>query len=102
MADQTFIIIGAGQGAGQAVTTLRSKGFEGRIVLIGEEAYVPYQRPPLSKKFLAGEMERDRLYIKPEKFYADKNIDVMLNTRVTKNRSRRQRSRNRFRHTHRL
>ena len=73
MSQETYIIIGAGQGAGQAVTSLRAKGFEGRIFLIGEEPYAPYQRPPLSKKFLAGEMELDRLYVKPLKFYDDKN-----------------------------
>lgn len=81
--NKTFVIIGAGQGAGQAVATLRSKGFEGRIILIGEEPYLPYQRPPLSKKFLAGDMELDRLYVKAPKFYDDKNVDVILNTLAT-------------------
>ena len=80
---QTFIIVGAGHGAGQAVSSLRSGGFEGRIVLIGEEPYIPYQRPPLSKKFLAGEMAVDRLYFKPEKFYHDRDVELKLNTRVT-------------------
>ena len=83
-ADQdTFIIVGAGHGAGQAVSSLRAGGFEGRLIVIGEEPYIPYQRPPLSKKFLAGEMEVDRLYFKPEKFYQDRNVEFMLNSRVT-------------------
>jgi len=80
----TFIIVGAGHGAGQAVSSLRSGGFDGRLIVIGDEPYIPYQRPPLSKKFLAGEMEVERLYFKPEKFYQDRNVELMLNTSVTK------------------
>jgi 3-phenylpropionate/trans-cinnamate dioxygenase ferredoxin reductase subunit len=61
-----IIIVGAGHGAGQVVATLKQKKFAGEIVLIGDESYLPYQRPPLSKKFLAGELERKRLLFKPE------------------------------------
>lgn len=68
MADP-FVIIGGGQAAAQAVAGLRQEGHEGPVMLIGEEPYLPYQRPPLSKKFLAGELERDRLLIRPEAFY---------------------------------
>ena len=75
--NQTFIIVGAGHGAGQAVTSLRTKGFEGRIVLIGEEPYIPYQRPPLSKAYLAGDLTLERLYFKPAKFYDDRQVDVL-------------------------
>ena len=53
---ETIVVAGAGHAAGQLVTSLRHKKFAGNIVVVGEEAYVPYQRPPLSKKFLAGEM----------------------------------------------
>ncbi len=76
------IIIGAGQAGAQAALTLREAGFPGRITLIGEEAYPPYQRPPLSKAFLAGELERERLFFRPSEAYARLNISLMLNTRV--------------------
>jgi 3-phenylpropionate/trans-cinnamate dioxygenase ferredoxin reductase subunit len=73
-----FVIVGAGQAGSQAVATLRSKGFTGRLTLIGKEAYLPYQRPPLSKKFLAGELAIERLLLKPAAFYADRDITVRL------------------------
>ena len=79
---ETVVIAGAGHAAGQAVATLKQRKFAGRIVLIGEEAHLPYQRPPLSKKFLAGEMAPERLYFKPASFYEDDQIEVRLDTRV--------------------
>ncbi|MDH3750277.1 MAG: FAD-dependent oxidoreductase [Gammaproteobacteria bacterium] len=78
----TVVIVGAGHAAGQAIATLKQNEFAGRIVLVGDESYLPYQRPPLSKKFLAGEMPAERLYLKPASFYADDRIDVCLDTRV--------------------
>ncbi len=60
-----------------------SRSTTGRIVLIGDEPYLPYQRPPLSKKFLAGELAAERLYLKPVSFYDDPQIDVRLNTLIT-------------------
>ncbi|RMF11209.1 MAG: pyridine nucleotide-disulfide oxidoreductase [Alphaproteobacteria bacterium] len=78
----TFIIVGAGQAGGQAAATLRSKGFEGRIVLIGEENYVPYERPPLSKAFLAGELPVEKTFLKKPDFYDNKNIELRLGRRV--------------------
>ena len=77
------VIAGAGHAAGQAVATLRQEKFDGQIVLIGDEPYLPYQRPPLSKKFLAGEMPAERLYLKPESFYDDPRIVLKLDTTVT-------------------
>ena len=77
------VIAGAGHAAGQAIATLRQKGFDGEIVLLGEERWLPYQRPPLSKKFLAGKMPPERLYVKPPAFYDDTAVDVRLNTRLT-------------------
>jgi len=79
---KTIAIVGAGHAAGQAVATLKQKKFDGHIILIGDEPYLPYQRPPLSKKFLAGEMPAERLYVKPAAFYEDPQIDLRLNTRV--------------------
>jgi 3-phenylpropionate/trans-cinnamate dioxygenase ferredoxin reductase subunit len=80
---ETVVIAGAGHAAGQVVASLRQKKFAGRIVLIGEEPWLPYQRPPLSKKFLAGELSAERLYFKPESFYDDPDIEVRLGTRIT-------------------
>jgi len=78
-----IVIVGMGHAAGQTSISLRQHGFTGRITMIGEEPYLPYQRPPLSKKFLAGEISPDRLLLRPESFYADHNIDVRVSTRVT-------------------
>jgi len=79
---ETIVIVGAGHAAGQAAASLRQKKYAGEIIMIGEESYVPYQRPPLSKKFLAGEMEERRLYFKPENFYPDHDVDLRLSTRA--------------------
>ena len=76
------VIVGAGHAAGQLVASLKQKKFAGEIILLGEEPYYPYQRPPLSKKFLAGEMPAERLYLKPASFYDDPRIEVRLGTRV--------------------
>jgi len=78
----TIVIAGAGHAAGQAAVSLRQGGFTGAITMVGEEPYLPYQRPPLSKKFLAGDLKLDRLYLRHEKFYVDHNIDIHLSTRV--------------------
>ena len=79
---QNIIVIGAGQAGASAVAKLRSSGFDGTITLIGEETAPPYQRPPRSKKYLLGEMELERLYLRPLSFYQENNIDLRLNTRV--------------------
>lgn len=77
-----IIIVGAGHAAGQAATSLRQKKYTGEIVMIGDEPYIPYQRPPLSKAYLAGDLELDKLYFKPEGFYAKNNVEMRLSTRV--------------------
>lgn len=83
-----IVIVGAGHAAGQLVVSLKQHGFAGEIVLVGEEAYLPYQRPPLSKKFLSGELSAERLHIKPQSFYDDTRIHTRLETRVSEiNRS---------------
>ncbi|WP_417319089.1 NAD(P)/FAD-dependent oxidoreductase [Emcibacter sp.] len=81
---ETVLIIGAGHGCAQAVASLRSEKFEGRIVVVGDEAFIPYQRPPLSKDFLKGDLPLERLYIKPPKFYEDRDVDMKTGVRVTK------------------
>ena len=72
------VVVGAGQAGEATVARLRAKGFDGEITLIGEETDPPYQRPPLSKAYLLGEMERERLYLRPESYYADQNITLRL------------------------
>ena len=77
-----FVIVGAGQ-AGQALAgKLRSEGFDGQITLIGAEDVPPYQRPPLSKAYLLGEMEEARLYLRPREWYDEQKIDLRTSTRV--------------------
>lgn len=79
---ETYIVIGAGHAGGMAVANLRSKGFDGNLILYGEEPYDPYERPPLSKHLLAGEIEIERTYLKKPDWYAGKNIDLRKNVRV--------------------
>ncbi len=74
----SIVVVGAGQAGASAAAKLRSLGFEGKLHLIGNEPYVPYQRPPLSKKYLTGEIELERILIKPEAFYETANIDLHL------------------------
>ena len=76
--DSRIAIVGAGQAAAQAVETLRKRGHKGPITLIGDESLLPYQRPPLSKKFLAGTLERDRLLIRHAAHYADHAVQMRL------------------------
>ena len=79
---QHFVVVGAGQAGSSLVSKLRSEGFDGKITLIGAETEPPYQRPPLSKAYLLGDMSKDRLYLRPESFYADQDIDLLLDTRA--------------------
>lgn len=79
---ETFVIIGAGQAGCQAACTLRERGFRGRVVLVGDERQGPYMRPPLSKKFLAGELDEERLYLRPVSFFASSDIELLLDTSV--------------------
>ena len=78
----TIVIAGAGHGAGQVVASLKQHKFDGKIILVGDEPYLPYQRPPLSKKYLAGELPPERLYFKPASFYEDPQVEVRLETRI--------------------
>ncbi|WP_208347644.1 NAD(P)/FAD-dependent oxidoreductase [Pseudaestuariivita rosea] len=78
-----FVVIGAGQAGASLVAKLRAEGFEGDITLIGEEPVPPYQRPPLSKGYLLGEMAEERLYLRPAEFYGDQRITLRLGHPVT-------------------
>jgi 3-phenylpropionate/trans-cinnamate dioxygenase ferredoxin reductase subunit len=74
----TILIIGGGQAGAQAVDTLRRGGFSGRLVLVCDEPQLPYQRPPLSKKYLAGELQQDRLLFRHRSFYDEHHVELKL------------------------
>ncbi|UOA13539.1 MULTISPECIES: NAD(P)/FAD-dependent oxidoreductase [Sulfitobacter] len=80
---QHVVVIGAGQAGASCVAKLRNGGFEGKITLIGAEPCPPYQRPPLSKGYLLGDMTLERLFLRPEAFYADQGIALKTDCRVT-------------------
>jgi 3-phenylpropionate/trans-cinnamate dioxygenase ferredoxin reductase subunit len=75
MPSPIFCVVGAGLAGGRAVVSLRDRGFDGRVVLIGQEADPPYERPPLSKSYLAGELPRSKLFLSTPEAYADLAID---------------------------
>ncbi|WP_372789783.1 NAD(P)/FAD-dependent oxidoreductase [Paraconexibacter sp.] len=75
--DQTFVIVGASLAGARAAETLRTEGFDGRVVLIGAENERPYERPPLSKEYLRGEAGRDKVYVHDEDFYAEHDIELL-------------------------
>lgn len=77
------VVVGAGQAAASLVAKLRSGGYTGQITLVGEEPVVPYQRPPLSKAYLLGEMDLDRLFLRPAEFYAAQNVTLRLGSPAT-------------------
>lgn len=79
----TFVIVGAGLAGAKAAEALRDKNFDGTIVLVGEEQQLPYERPPLSKEFLAGKKTLDDFTVKPQSWYRDHKIDLRLGNRVT-------------------
>ncbi|HWM82280.1 MAG TPA: FAD-dependent oxidoreductase [Pseudolabrys sp.] len=81
-APRTIVIAGAGHGGVHTAAALRHNGFDGRIVLIGNEEGLPYQRPPLSKAYLQGKMPLDTLWLKPESFYRDNRIELLGHARV--------------------
>ena len=77
------VVIGAGQAGASLCAKLRQSGFDGKLSLVGNEKYPPYQRPPLSKKYLLGEINLERLYIKPQKFYTDYDINLILGSSIS-------------------
>lgn len=77
-----IVIVGAGHGGAAAAAQLRQNKFEGSIVVVGDEADLPYERPPLSKDYFSGDKSFDRILIRPENFWTDRNIEMRLKTRV--------------------
>ncbi|MGH3445126.1 MAG: NAD(P)/FAD-dependent oxidoreductase [Nocardioidaceae bacterium] len=80
---QTFVVVGAGLAAAHAITGLREAGFDGRIVLYGDERHLPYERPPLSKGYLLGDDELDSAFVHPPGWYDEHDVDLRLGTPVT-------------------
>jgi len=78
-----ILIVGAGQAGAQAAISLRQEGYEGSITIVGEEADLPYERPPLSKDYLSGERPADRLLLRPPAFWAERDVQILTGTRIT-------------------
>ncbi|MBO6944777.1 FAD-dependent oxidoreductase [Altererythrobacter sp.] len=78
-----IVIVGTGHGGAQAAIALRQQGHEGSILMLGRDAYPPYERPPLSKEYLAGDKPFERIMIRPEKFWSDKGIEIRLGAMVS-------------------
>jgi 3-phenylpropionate/trans-cinnamate dioxygenase ferredoxin reductase component len=83
MTPQDIVIVGAGQAATQAATSLRAGGYAGTITMIGDESALPYQRPPLSKAYLSGAMSLERVILKPAETWLEDKVDVIVSTTVT-------------------
>ncbi len=83
MADP-FVIVGANLAGGAAAATLRQEGFDGALVLIGAEPQLPYERPPLSKQYLRGEVTFEKTFVRPAGFYEENRIDTILGVRATR------------------
>jgi 3-phenylpropionate/trans-cinnamate dioxygenase ferredoxin reductase subunit len=81
--EQTFVVAGAGMAGGKAAETLREEGFEGRVVLVGAEHERPYERPPLSKDYLRGEVGREKVYLREPGFYDDNRVELRLGRTAT-------------------
>jgi 3-phenylpropionate/trans-cinnamate dioxygenase ferredoxin reductase subunit len=82
VSEHRIVIIGAGLGGMSAADTLRSQGFDGALTLVGDEAHLPYTKPPLSKQLLRGEMRSDELALRPAIWYHERDIELMLGQRV--------------------
>ncbi len=79
-----MLIVGAGHAAGELATALRQEGYHGTVTVVGEEPWLPYQRPPLSKAFLAGQVTAQSLLLKPQETYSKARVEVLLNTPVAR------------------
>lgn len=82
MGTRTIVVVGASLGGGRLVEALRRGGFDGRLVLVGDEPHRPYDRPPLSKKLLAGAMPVEKVFLRPDGFYEEKDVELRLGARA--------------------
>ncbi|MHB1204500.1 MAG: NAD(P)/FAD-dependent oxidoreductase [Rhodospirillaceae bacterium] len=80
---ENVVIVGGGQAGAQTALSLRQHGFAGAVTIVGDEPYLPYERPPLSKDFLKGAVTRDRLFMRPAQVYADQRITLRLGETIT-------------------
>ncbi|MDQ1585625.1 MAG: 3-phenylpropionate/trans-cinnamate dioxygenase ferredoxin reductase component, partial [Actinomycetota bacterium] len=80
---ETYAVVGAGLAGAKTVEALRAEGFDGRLVLLGAEPHRPYERPPLSKGYLAGTAAREKAFVHPEQWYAEHDVDLRTGTTVT-------------------
>ena len=83
MKDQTFIIVGASLAGAKAAEELRHQGFDGRVLLLGSEPERPYERPPLTKDYLRGESEREKVFVHERTFYEEQHIELLTEVTVT-------------------
>jgi len=84
MSERIFVILGASLAGATAAAELRERGFDGRVVLVGAESELPYERPPLSKDYLRGESERAKLLVHDEAFYDEHRIELLLGATATR------------------
>ncbi len=84
MTDQSFVIVGASLAGAKAAEELRSEGFDGRVLLIGSELQRPCERPPLTKDYLRGETEREKVHVHDPGFYEEREIELLTGTTVTR------------------
>src|SRR3954470_21436984 len=78
-----IVILGAGQAAVSLAAKLRALGYADGLIIVGEEPVAPYQRPPLSKKYVSGELEVERLLIRPHNWYIEQHVELRLGQRAT-------------------
>lgn len=83
MASKAFVIVGASLAGAKAAEALRDRGFDGQIRLVGQERHLPYERPPLSKDYLAGKADRDSVFVHDQQWYQQQDVDLRLGTLVT-------------------
>lgn len=83
MSEETFVIVGAGHAGGRAAQALRANGFEGRVVLVGEEAHVPYERPPLSKELIVTDSGLEKVRLHEADWYAEQKIELITGNAAT-------------------
>jgi len=82
--DQPIVVVGAGQAATEFVVALRAQGFTGPVQVVGDEPYLPYQRPPLSKDFLAGKSPYEKLMLRPDAFWREQKVEFLLGSEAAK------------------
>ena len=82
-ADQSYVIVGASLAGAKAAEAMRDAGFDGSVVLVGDERELPYERPPLSKGYLLGKDAREKAFVHEEQWYADHDVSLQLGATVT-------------------